>query len=96
MEKELAGFRAAQTGAAGAADRAERAARRAGRAEQAFERAMAAAGGVCSRVGGDHATKLAEVEARRKEAEVAARLAELKAKQQASTDGGRGRRRASR
>ena len=91
MERELAGFQATRTGPAGAADRAERAARRAERAEEAFERAMAAAGGVAARVDGDHAAKLAEVEALRKQAEVEARLAELKEKQKSAPGGGRRR-----
>lgn len=83
MQKELAAFEAVRRQAA-AADGAlpgDRLERKVARAETLFERAMAAAGGtdVGLMPAGD-AAKLAEVEELRKEATIAERLAELRAR----------------
>ncbi len=87
MDRDLGAFQAAQRDAAlasGCGAHTDRAERKVARAEAAFGRAMAAAGG--SGVGTvemKDAAKLAEVEALRKEAEIADRLAAMRATVQA-------------
>lgn len=79
MEKELGAFQAAQRAAASAdPGTASRAARNAERAEEAFRRAMTAAGGIVSPdpVAGDGG--VAEIETLKKEAAIAERLAALR------------------
>jgi hypothetical protein len=80
MEKDFAAFqearRAVREDEAGVPPRPEaRAERRAARAEAAFERAMAAAGGLgVGLMKVDEAAKVAEVDSLRREAEIAERL----------------------
>ena len=85
MEKELAAFQAAQRdaaslSAAAAASPEQRSERKVARAEEAFERALNAAGIAVGLADPEEAAKLAEVDALQKEAAIAARLEALKAK----------------
>lgn len=85
MEKELAAFQAAQRdaaslSAAAAASPEQRSERKVARAEEAFERALNAAGVAVGLAQPEEAAKLAEVDALQKEAAIAARLDALKAK----------------
>jgi phage shock protein A len=89
MKKELDAFEAARREASfpgSPPPAAERAGRKAEQAETLFERAMAAAGGVSPGLADtESAAKLAEVEAMRREAAVADRLAALRAAAAAPT-----------
>jgi phage shock protein A len=83
MEEQLAAFQAAQAAARsteGAPGRAHvRAERKAERAEEAFDRAMKAAGGIAGeRPRPEASAKVAEIEALQREAAVAERLAALR------------------
>ena len=94
MEKELAAFQAAQRdaaalSAAAAASPEQRSERKVARAEEAFERAMSAAGIAVGLAQPEEAAKLAEVDALQKEAAVAARLEALKAKASGAKPKGR-------
>ncbi|HEX8364390.1 MAG TPA: PspA/IM30 family protein [Allosphingosinicella sp.] len=87
MEKEHAAFKASRCDASAATDPcdspAERAERKASRAETMFERAMAAAGSPGPGLTDpDDAAKLAELDALRREAAVAERLAAMRAAQE--------------
>ncbi|MEA3015725.1 MAG: phage shock protein [Sphingomonadales bacterium] len=100
MEKELAPFKASRCDTAAATNvcgsPAERAKRKASRAETMFERAMAAAGAPGpGLMDPDESAKLAEVDALRREAAIAERLAAMKAAQEkAAAKGGRPAKRA--
>jgi phage shock protein A len=100
MERELASFQASRCEASAetsACDSpAERAERKASRAETMFERAMAAAGSPgLGLMDAEDAAKLAEVDALRREAAVAERLAAMRAAQdKAAARGGRQAKRA--
>ncbi len=88
MEKELAAFQAAQRGTSctGAATRPtpiDRTEHKVARAEAAFERAMNAAGAAVGLMDAGEAAKLSEVDALRKDDQVAERLAALRAAQAA-------------
>jgi phage shock protein A len=107
MEQELHVFQATQREAnicgAGVNSPVDRTESRVSRAEAAFERAMAAGGGVTTNLmNREHAAKIAEVEALQREAAIEARLAALRAEQKpasapaaqprkAAGKGGRGR-----
>jgi len=88
MEKELAAFESARRAAASADPAgASRAARNAERAEEAFRRAMTAAGGIPSPVTSGDKDAVAEIEALRKEAAIAERLAALRGEAPAAEAG---------
>lgn len=95
MEQELAAFQAAQNAAA-AGDTGGKAERKATRAEEAFERAMATAGGVAgSRPAPAESAKVAEIEALQKQARIEERLAALRAAGAKAPAAKKGRRAAS-